>query len=221
MDEPLVWYAGYGSNLRAGRLAAYLSGGRPPGSGRHHPGARDPRPPLESRTCTLPGRIRFRGSFHGWGEGGGAAFWEPEEGRTTWCRAYRLRAPQLADLALQENGHDPGAVDAATLDRVDRRVADLAGGDEPATVPLLDAPGAYTSAVRVTARDADDTPLVVVTLTAPSDAEPPEAAPPVAYVSTILDGLIQDVGLHPEGARRYLLGAGVPAEVLHRVETGR
>jgi hypothetical protein len=214
-----AWYAGYGSNLSHARLSAYLAGGRPVGSRRAHPGARDPRPPEAVTTGTLPGRIAFRGSFTGWGEQGGAAFWEGPEGPgRAWCRAYLLRTSQLTDLALQENGLSPHDLAAEELARLDRRVAEHVASGTRTRHRLVPSPRPYADLVRATATTSDGGSVEVVTVAAPAGGTPPPPAPPpVAYVRVILEGLQHDVGLDVPTADAYLLDAGVPPPLLERV----
>jgi hypothetical protein len=96
-----VWYVSYGSNMSSGRLAAYLSGGVPPGGSRANPGARDDTPPRRSVPVDLPGALYFAGESPQWG--GGVAFYDHDaEGGPTAARAYLLTAAQLADVAAQE-----------------------------------------------------------------------------------------------------------------------
>ncbi len=49
--------ATYGSNMSGARLAAYLTGGVPPGGSRADPGARDSSPPRRSVPVDLPGGL--------------------------------------------------------------------------------------------------------------------------------------------------------------------
>ena len=217
-----VWYAGYGSNLCQQRLDAYLGGGRPPGSRRTHPGARDPRPPRDVATATLPGRLAFRGRFAGWGDGGGAAFWEGPDGPArTWCRAYRLTVAQMTDLALQENGLDPRELEAGELRVLDRQIGQHASGGGPTRCGLMERSRPYADLVRVTAATEGGTLLPVVTLTGPAGHPAPPTPPPVAYVRVILAGLGQDVGLDDHRADSYLRAAGVPARTLQQARAAR
>lgn len=73
-----LWYAAYGSNMHAERLACYLAGGQPPGGMRTHPGCRDPRPPARTAPVMLPGLLFFTTESQVWT--GGSAFYEPGSG---------------------------------------------------------------------------------------------------------------------------------------------
>jgi hypothetical protein len=220
--RPTAWYAGYGSNLSRARLCTYLQGGRPPGARRPHPGARDPRPPAEVTTCTLPGRIAFRGSFTGWGDGGGAAFWEGPAGPgRAWCRAYLLRTSQVTDLALQENGVSPDDLGADELARLDRRVADHATSDTHPRCGLVPSSRPYADLVRATATTSDGHRMEVLTVTFPEGGTPPPPTPPpVAYLRVILGALEREVGLDTPAAHAYLREAGAAPVLLERAREG-
>lgn len=108
--EGEVWYVSYGSNMCADRLACYLEGGCPPGGTRHHPGARDPRPPRHSAAVHLPGSVYFAGDSTQWG-GGGVAFYDHETPGPAAARAYLVTAQQFADIAAQEMHRVPDPED--------------------------------------------------------------------------------------------------------------
>jgi hypothetical protein len=106
-DDPLVWYASFGSNLSRERLGCYIAGGTPTGARRAYEGCRDRTPPREHRTLALPGHLRFAGASSVWGGGssvwgGGMAFYSPSGPGTVHARAYLLRLEQLVDLVAQE-----------------------------------------------------------------------------------------------------------------------
>ncbi|MBF6284474.1 histone deacetylase (plasmid) [Nocardia farcinica] len=104
-----VWYAAYGSNLHARRLAYYIEGGTPPGTDHTYPGFRDQTPPLKTRPLTLPGTIYFAWNSPVWT--GGVAFYATEP-RETWpkdaaVRGYLLTIGQFSDLLTQEMYRQP------------------------------------------------------------------------------------------------------------------
>ena len=70
-----VWYACYGSNLKAERFNCYIAGGRPKGSiGMESAGSIDQTPPSESTaTFVTDWQLYFAREFIGWG-GKGVAF---------------------------------------------------------------------------------------------------------------------------------------------------
>ncbi|MBF6358327.1 histone deacetylase [Nocardia higoensis] len=104
-----VWYAAYGSNLHAQRLAYYIEGGTPPGTNHVYPGFRDQTPPLKTRALTLPGTIYFAWNSPVWT--GGVAFYatEPAAGWPTDAavRGYLLTTGQFSDLLTQEMYREP------------------------------------------------------------------------------------------------------------------
>ena len=102
-----VWYAAYGSNMHAGRLAYYLAGGRPPGGARTYPGCRDPRPPERAVPVELPGQLYFALESRVWT--GGMGFWDPLDPGRMPARAYLVTVSQFADIAAQEMHRDPAA----------------------------------------------------------------------------------------------------------------
>jgi hypothetical protein len=215
---PHIWYAGYGSNLHGPRLTAYLSGGRPDGSTRDHAGARDPRPPTETVTCSLPGRLAFRGRSSSWGDGG-VAFWDATPDGVAggaWCRAYRLRPGQLVDVAVQENARDPRDLSSAELADLERRLGDLVEASTSTGRATLDLGGPYDLAVGTRTVSAEGRTLHVVTLTCSPGRCAPVAPPPLTYVAVLLAGLTRDVGLAPAEARTYLAAAGVDRRTLDR-----
>lgn len=105
-DDPLVWYASFGSNLSRARLGCYITGGTPVGARRAYEGCRDRTPPREHRTLAISGHLRFAGESSVWG--GGMAFYSPAGGGTVHARAYLLRLEQLVDLVAQESRHPVG-----------------------------------------------------------------------------------------------------------------
>lgn len=102
----LVWYAAYGSNMHASRLAYYLRGGTPPGGARAYPGCRDPREPECAFPVMLPGRLYFALESRAWT--GGMAFYDPDVPGGTAARAYLLDVSQFCDIAAQEMYRETG-----------------------------------------------------------------------------------------------------------------
>ncbi|MFE3322844.1 histone deacetylase [Nocardia sp. NPDC059195] len=107
-----VWYAAYGSNLHSRRLAYYIEGGTPPGTGHTYPGFRDKTPPLKTQALTLPGTIYFAWESPVWT--GGVGFYAPDHQRPDWpdnaaMHGYLLTTSQFSDLLTQEMYREPGA----------------------------------------------------------------------------------------------------------------
>lgn len=181
-DDPLVWYAAFGSNVSTARLACYLRGGRPRGAARDYEGCRDPTPPREQRPLTIPGRLRFAGESRVWG--GGTAFYTPGDGGAVHARAYLLRLEQLGDLVAQETRHPVGLslvlADSGPTRHGWSRVYDV----------LLDL--GELDGHRI--------------LTLSSSADPPANPPAEAYVRTMLEGLADGFALDGEARVAYLAG---------------
>ena len=202
-----VWYAGYGSNLTRERMLSYLVGGTVPGSSRANAGARLAAPPSEVRSGWVDGRLHFAGEFGVWGAGGGAAFYDPEvamDGGVA-CRLYRIRTAQLVDVVLQENGVDPRE-DPDHTARLERALDELLACEAQDLDLQADGLHPYDQLHRRPATLADGTEVEVILLGTGADLPP--NPPPAEYRAIILRGLVEDVGLEPEAAERYLAAAG-------------
>lgn len=180
-----VWYAAYGSNLCAERLACYLRGGRPPGGARTYPGCRDGRPPERAEPVMLPGLVYFALESAVWG--GGTAFYDAAGVGEVPARAYLLSAGQFGDIAAQEMHREPGA---------DLPLAGaLSGGRERL------GPGRYETLVCPGSLDG----VPVLTFTAPGGLPEADLRPPrAAYLRTIAAGLVQAHGWSLRRAADYL-----------------
>ncbi|MBC3841032.1 histone deacetylase [Streptacidiphilus sp. 4-A2] len=199
-EEP-VWYAAYGSNMHADRLACYIAGGRPSGAARVYPGCRDRRLPRRTVPVLLPGLLYFALESLVWT--GGMAFYDPapageKPGQTpgttpgqplqgTPARAYLITAGQFADIAAQEMHRPPGAdLDLARV---------LAAGRDRT------GPGRYQTLVCPGALDG----IPLCTFTAPwalADAE--LSAPSAGYLRTIAGGLAEAHRWPPARCADYL-----------------
>ncbi|MEU3823737.1 histone deacetylase [Streptomyces sp. NPDC029080] len=120
-----VWYTSYGSNTHLERLAAYITGGRPPGAGREYPGCRDPAPPERSVPVELSGAMYFATRSPVWG--GGRAFYDPQPAGRVLARAHLVTSGQFADIAAQEMYRAPD-VDLDLEEVLTRRRAVLGEG---------------------------------------------------------------------------------------------
>ena len=108
------------------RLRCYLEGGRPPGSSRTYPGARDPRMPVRSAPVELPGTVYFATESPVWT--GGRAFYDPTAPGTVWARAHLVTVGQFADIATQEMYAVPGEDRALDLGLDTALITALASG---------------------------------------------------------------------------------------------
>ncbi|MEU9980906.1 histone deacetylase [Streptomyces sp. NPDC050856] len=180
-----VWYAAYGSNTHADRLAHYLRGGRPPGAGRACPGCRDPRPPMASVPVELEGTLYFTTESVVWT--GGRAFYDPDTPGRVLARAYLLTTAQFSDIAAQEMYREPGTD------------LELTGVLRDGRATL--GPGRYETLVRPGTLDG----VPVLTLTAPwraADVTP--RAPSAGYVRHVATGLLEAGRWDPATVAGYL-----------------
>lgn len=180
MSVAKIWYASYGSNLCAARLACYVVGGRPQGGRRTYPGARDTTPPTRDIALTLPGRIYFAGRSTTWG--GGMAFYDHEAPGPTPARAYLVTPEQFADIAVQERDDVPHP--DSLVERALRDPAVLAAEDDSVQC----GEGLYSRLLRVGTIDG----APVLTFTAPHGIDDVEhVAPTAPYLAMIGAGLAE------------------------------
>lgn len=188
-----VWYVSYGSNMCAARLACYLEGGCPPGGSRHHPGARDPRPPRHSLGVQLPGSVYFAGDSSQWG-GGGVAFYDHETPGPAAARAYLVTAQQFADVAAQEMHRVPDPGDP---------IEEIVLGGLQADGRHHVGPGHYETLVEV--GRIGGAPML--TFTAPHGRDHVEhREPSPAYAAMLAEGLREAHGWGPGEVDAYLGG---------------
>ncbi len=118
MERRLIWYASYGSNLSAERLACYIAGGRPSGATRTYVGARDNSPPLDAVALEISYQLYFSGESRVWG--GSPAFIDtkPAEGVVGFARAYLIGWDQFEDVVAQENGRSSTSIEVDNHDLV-------------------------------------------------------------------------------------------------------
>jgi hypothetical protein len=172
---PLVWYAGYGSNMYTERLRCYLEGGTPPGAQRTYVGCRDRRPARRIVASEFPGGVYFATESPVWH--GGRAFFDPELPGRAAMQSYLVTAGQFSDIAAQEMYRSPGLdLDLSTVLKTGR---DQIG------------PGRYETLLHVS--DLDGYP--VLTFTAPWSASEIAGNPPsAAYLAMFVAGLRESHG---------------------------
>ena len=180
--DPLVWYAAFGSNMSSARLACYLAGGVLHGTSRVYEGCRDPTPPREHRSITIPGRLRFAGESSVWG--GGMAFYTPGDEGAVHARAYLLSLEQLADLVAQETRQPVGR----TLVLAEH------GPTRHGMSHIYD--------VVLDLGELDGHRLLTLSSSRDHPANPPSAA----YLRTMMDGLAEGFALDIEEQIAYLAG---------------
>ncbi|MFG2001049.1 histone deacetylase [Spirillospora sp. NPDC048911] len=180
MDDDLLWYVAYGSNLFRERFACYLRGGRPEGGARHYTGCRDTRPARAERPVTLSGGIYFALTSLTWG--GGMAFYDPELPGRAAARAYLLTRQQFCDVVSQEMRREVGEdLDLAEV---------LASGGRHRL-----GPGRYETVVHVGA--AGGHPML--TFTSPHGADRAELNAPTAPYLTMLGHGLREAHGWPAG----------------------
>ncbi|MCP2314035.1 hypothetical protein FHR36_007234 [Kitasatospora paracochleata] len=181
----LVWYAAYGSNMHADRLAHYIAGGRPPGGARTYPGCRDRRLPEKTIPVLLPGQLYFALESLVWT--GGMGFYDPSHAGEMPARAYLITAGQFSDIAAQEMHQVPGT-------NLDLTRALTSGRDQlgPGRYETLICPGAIDG-------------IPVYTFTAPWALDDAELNPPsAAYLRNFASGLAEAHGWSLEQSAEYL-----------------
>ena len=215
--EKYLWYACYGSNLRAERFEIYLTGGslRIDDHTVTEKGCRDKRPPQASEVARIPYRLVFAGQFKKW-ENKSAAFLDlshKEHNLQTICRMYKITQEQFIDVVAQENG---GILPA------DFRMEDLQKKGYLDLYPDLP----YGRLVYADERDG----LPVLTFTCPEgwiDAAGGYTRPCEPYLEVIRSGLCE-CGYNRGDATRYLQArvpdendlAVIPTDVQHRRYAG-
>lgn len=181
-----VWYAAYGSNCDAERLATYLQGGVLPATGSDHAGSADPAAPRADAAWTFDRALRFAGHSPAWG---GATALLTDDAGCALGRIWLLSWRQLEDVFAQENG-------------VPHRRLTEAEAHRHATV--WDRP--YGRLLRVGVHAGRP----VITFTAPQPSEQPAAAPSAAYLRTLVRGLLAVHRLEAaEVAERLSAAAGI------------
>ncbi len=101
-DEPLVWYASFGSNMDSSRFACYIQGGRPAGATRANEGCNDKRLPRAEAGVTLPYQLYFAGESPMWG--GGVAFvGKHGAASATKAKAHLITIAQFEQVSAQES----------------------------------------------------------------------------------------------------------------------
>jgi hypothetical protein len=190
MDERLVWDVSYGSNLDRDRLLCYLEGGQPAMAWRGNIGARDPAPPLDDRSVTIPHALFFADVSHVWT--GGVAFvdHEADPEAVTLARAFLITAGQLADIIAQESARPVGSVELDPfLDRL----------EDDGRFEL--GPGRYDTVLRC--GEIDDIACLTFTGRSPM-ADTALTTPAADYLSMVATGLRAAHGLDDRAVVDYL-----------------
>jgi hypothetical protein len=188
VQRRVIWYASYGSNLSAERLACYITGGRPHGSRRTYVGARDNAPPLGTVALEISYQLYFSGESGVWD--GSPAFIDtnPVDGIVALARAYLIGWDQFEDVVAQENGRPSACIEVDDQELVpgfSRRIGSRR----------------YENLLCIGRLD----DIAVVTFTAPwSMSEVTPGAPSADYLAMLITGLREAHDLSDEELVRYL-----------------
>jgi hypothetical protein len=111
IDENLVWYASYGSNLLRSRFLCYIQGGQPEGANRSYLGCSNNKSPEADKPILIPHQLYFSKSSTIW-ENKGVAFIDqnPDHTKNTFGRIYLITKQQFKEVVLQENTRSVGQV---------------------------------------------------------------------------------------------------------------
>ncbi|MFF8788134.1 histone deacetylase [Streptomyces sp. NPDC015125] len=222
-----LWYAAYGSNMHAERLACYLAGGQPPGGLRTYPGCRDPRLPTRTAPIMLPGLLYFATESQVWT--GGSAFYDPGPGpdRTPADDATGRRSDDaIVRRPGAATGRRPGGATGRRLSAAElpaqgylltlSQFSDIAaqemhrepGRDLDVTEALTHGrartgPGRYETLVCAGLLDG----YPVLTFTSPWNSQDIAMNPPAAaYLRHIAAGIVASHGWSARRAAEYLAG---------------
>ena len=170
-EDSLVWYACYGSNMDANRLACYIQGGTPLGGARNYRGCDDKSMPTAETSMELPYPLYFAGESKVW-TGGVALIDSTISQQGTKGKAYLITSSQFEQVAAQESGRDYATpVDIALL----RHQGQLTIGDGSRSYDKVLYCGEYKQ-------------YPVLTLTSPFPKQP-YTKPSHAYIRVIVSGL--------------------------------
>ncbi len=100
-DKDYVWYAAYGSNMKAERFNCYIFGGRLEANKRIYEGCSDKSHWTEERLQIIKGRVYFANESPSW-QGKGVAFFDPKGNDMIYMREYKITFDQLKDVWKQE-----------------------------------------------------------------------------------------------------------------------
>ncbi len=96
-----IWYACYGSNLKAARFKCYIAGGKCEENGKEYPGCQNKESWIDSKIKRFPGKLFFANKSSTWGRKG-VAFYDPDGDGETIMRLYKITEDQLYDVQQQE-----------------------------------------------------------------------------------------------------------------------
>lgn len=101
LDETLIWYAAYGSNLLIERFNRYITGGTCKLTGAFHTGCQDITLAREVKRVCIPYERYYGNESSRWNQGG-VAFLDPNKEGKTHGKMYLITKGQLKEIWEQE-----------------------------------------------------------------------------------------------------------------------
>lgn len=119
LNQSLVWYASYGSNLlNEDGFLCYIKGKKRRGATQKERGCRDKTPPRQSKSIDIPFQLYFAERSSKWHDGGVAFIGlTRDENESTIGRMYLLTEEQFKDVIKQENDNREIIVDFQEVKR--------------------------------------------------------------------------------------------------------
>jgi hypothetical protein len=101
MNNKMIWYVSYGSNILFERFQYYILGGVYPGNGKYYAGCTDRQLPSKSLPVIIPYAMYFGNQSGSWG-GTGVAFLDDKTPGFTIGRMYLITEEQFQEIQDQE-----------------------------------------------------------------------------------------------------------------------
>jgi len=101
VQEKLVWYASYGSNMLYERFMCYIVGGMFAANGKNYLGCTDKSPPRDNKAFIFPYELYFGNESSSWG-GSGVAFLDSGKSGDCLGRMYLVTEEQFCEIQSQE-----------------------------------------------------------------------------------------------------------------------
>ncbi|KHF38159.1 hypothetical protein [Halalkalibacter okhensis] len=182
-----VWYASYGSNLSKERFLCYILGGKPKGSEKIEVGCRDKSLPKDEATFVMNYPLYFAKNSRRWqNQGVGFIGLTNDSQYQTYSRMYLITEDQFKDVVKQENNGIELNID---FNQVELNTYKTLRDSWYGTILFI---GKKES-------------IPIFTFTADWDLDVPFSKPSDEYLSMIIEGLKQDVGISKKEIINYLL----------------
>jgi hypothetical protein len=104
MNNKMIWYVSYGSNILFERFQFYILGGVYPGNGRYYEGCTNRQLPSKSQPVVIPYAMYFGNQSGSWG-GSGVAFLDDKTPGFTLGRMYLITEDQFHEIQNQEGNY--------------------------------------------------------------------------------------------------------------------